>query len=159
MKTKGVLRGCGCHTNSTMARDLLGTCLTCRFPDLAPEPLSGDLGVRLRNLHILTTLPLSLTPQAGHSRVSLSKIGQRQNPSPAIYSPCDPGFDLFETQFLICKMELITIDSSQGFSEEGEYWKTRLSQETKLEGPQSGPRKRKILPQTMGSHSTMKSPS
>jgi len=29
-------------------------------------------------------------------------------------------------------MELITIASSQGFSEEEKYWKTRLSQETKL---------------------------
>jgi len=65
-----VLRGCGCHTNSTMAHDLLGTYLTRRFPGLAPEPLSGDSGVRLRNPHILTTPPLPLTPQAGHSRVS-----------------------------------------------------------------------------------------
>ena len=87
-----MLRGCGCHTNSTMAHDLLGTCLTCRFPGLAPEPLSGDSGVRLRNLHILTTPTLPLMPQAGHSRVS-AKL-DRQNPSPAIYSPCDLGFDL-----------------------------------------------------------------
>lgn len=78
---------------------------------------SGEIrGKAQKSAYLKYYAPTLHTSGRAFQGLTQPKLDRTESLVLPFYSPCDLGSDLFETQFLICKVELIT--SSQGFSEE-----------------------------------------